>query len=309
LSFNIPILIIAWRRQESLLKVLQSLRMVSPRYVFIACDGARPDRPEEANIVSKVRETLQEEINWSCQVKKKFADKNQGCQRAVSSAVTWFFENVNEGIILEDDCVPHNDFFAFCSSLLEKYRYEEKVGCITGDNFQDGIRRGKASYYFSKYPHCWGWATWRRAWKKYSYNIEFWPKWKTSKSWLNFFENFNERCFWESLFDKQYNGLIDSWAYPWTASLWHSGCLTATPQENLVQNVGFANGATHTRETEIRLSVPTKRLWIENHPNKIQPNNQADRYVFNHVFCNKRKTYQRVFRFLQAARFILKKII
>jgi hypothetical protein len=306
LKTDIPVLLIAWRRTDTLQRVIHSLRMVAPRNVFLACDGPHADRPEEAVMVSRVREMLLREIDWPCQVEKKFSPSNQGCQRAVGGAVDWFFKSVQEGIILEDDCVPHPDFFPFCSDLLKKYRHEERIGCITGDNFQDGLRRGNGSYYFSKYPHCWGWATWRRAWEKYSPPIEFWPEWRTSKEWLHFFNDSKERCYWEGLFDKQYAGTIDSWAYPWTASLWHAGSLTATPQKNLVQNVGFGREATHTKGTEQRLSIPTEQLQILQHPDAIQPNHQADRYVFEHVFCNEKKDSNRgVRRFIQFVRSIV----
>jgi hypothetical protein len=301
LKFETPVLLIAWRRTDTLLRVINSLRKVAPRKVFLACDGPHPDRPEEDRLVSRVREILLRQIDWPCQVQNKFASRNQGCQRAVGGAVDWFFKYVHEGIILEDDCVPHPDFFAFCSELLEKYRDEKKVGCITGDNFQDGIQRGNASYYFSKYPHCWGWATWRRAWKMYSPSIEFWPEWRKSEEWLTFFNNAKERRFWENLFDKQHAGSIDSWAFPWTASLWHAGSLTVTPQHNLVQNIGFGVAATHTTNSIQKLSIPTKPHKIITHPEKISPHVPADRHVFKYVFSDEKKgAALRLRRFLQS---------
>jgi hypothetical protein len=303
LKTDIPVLLIAWKRTDTLRQVINSLRMVTPRNVFLACDGPHADRPEEAALVSCVREMLLSEIDWSCQVEKKFSTSNKGCQRAVGEAIHWFFESVPEGIILEDDCVPHPDFFPFCSDLLEKYRHDERVGCITGDNFQDGLARGDASYYFSKYPHCWGWATWRRAWEKYSPSIEFWPEWRKSKDWITLFKDSKERFFWEELFDQQHGGKIDSWAYPWTASLWRAGSLTVTPQHNLVQNIGFGGAATHTKDIAQKMSVPTNPLKITAHPQKILPHISADQHVFKYVFCNQKKGLDfRILRLMQLAR-------
>lgn len=282
--------------------------MAAPRNVFLACDGPHAGRPEEAAMVSRVREMLQREIDWPCRISKRFSITNLGCQKAVGNAINWFFDQVPEGIILEDDCVPHPDFFLFCSELIEKYRHEERVGCITGDNFQDGLLRGGGSYYFSKYPHCWGWATWRRSWKKYSAKMEFWPAWRKSPAWLTSFENPRERLFWDKLFEQQFCGEIDSWAYPWTASLWHAGSLTVTPQHNLVQNIGFGGAATHTKNIVQKLSVPTKPLKITTHPEKILPHVPADRHVFKHVFCDKKKGLGiRIRHFLQFTRAMLRK--
>jgi hypothetical protein len=202
--------------------------------------------------------------------------------------VSWFFQQETEGIILEDDCVADVDFFSYCSELLEHYRDNERVMCITGNNFQGGQRRGEASYYFSKYPHCWGWATWRRAWEHYSPDFGFWPSWKRSKDWRARMKDSRERYHWETVFDNVYTGQTDSWALPWMASVWRAGGLTATPQVNLVTNIGFGPEATHTKQSGSKLSIPSEGLG--NHivdPNEIRAHEEADRYVFETVFARK----------------------
>ena len=182
---------------------------------------------------------LVSEVDWDCEVFYLFQEVNLGCREGCSSALKWFFEHEERGIILEDDCVPHLDFFTFCENLLDRYAEDERVSAITGNHFQNDKWQGDTSYYFTKYFHCWGWASWRRAWKHYQGDINFWPEWSNSKAWLNYLPDKVERRYWQKIFDRVYAEKIDSWAYPYTASIWYNGGLTATPNVNLVSNIGF----------------------------------------------------------------------
>jgi hypothetical protein len=280
-----PILLIAWQRMDTLRQVIKVLRSVEPMNIYIACDGPKDGDLEHKRSVSEVRQLIDHEIDWECKINKLYSERNQGCRLGVSRAISWFFEQVEEGVILEDDCVPHTDFFAYSSELLERFRNERRVSCISGSNFQHGRRRGDGSYYFSKYPHCWGWATWKRSWQQYSGDINFWPDWKRSKEWSLFTSDPRERKYWEAIFDRCYNGSVDSWAYPWAASVWKFGGLTAIPQVNLVQNIGIGNGATHTSCENAALSVPSQPLTNMRHPSEVQVDSEADAYVFETVFC------------------------
>ena len=156
---------------------------------------------------------------------KPFSEKNLGCAQSCSNAISWFFKNEENGIILEDDCVPHLDFFTFCENLLDRYAEDERVTVISGNNFQKGKWRGDASYYFSKFPHIWGWATWRRAWKYYQGDIPFWSEWKKSDAWLNFMPDKVQRRYFEKIFDQVQDGKVDTWDYSWTANVWYKGGL------------------------------------------------------------------------------------
>jgi len=156
-SSDPPLLLIAWRRPHTLRHVLTAIRSVAPAKIYIACDGPSSDRPGEAEKVAATRIVIDQEIDWPCQIIRRYSEKNQGCRLGVSNAISWFFDNEEEGIILEDDCVPHPDFFPCCSELLARYRDDERVWCISGSNFQDDQWRGVGSYYFSRYNHCWGW--------------------------------------------------------------------------------------------------------------------------------------------------------
>jgi hypothetical protein len=280
-----PVLLIAWRRPDALLNIITALRAVKPKHIFVACDGPRAGNITEAQRVAETRDVIENEIDWKCTVDKLYTEYNQGCKVGVSRAISWFFENVDEGIILEDDCVPHPDFFNYCTSLLEHYRNSERVWCISGNNFLGGQIPQEGSYYFSKYPHCWGWATWRRAWVNFSGTIDFWPEWKRTKEWREVVKDPRELQYWQGIFEKCYAGEIDSWAYPWTAAVWRAGAVTAIPNVNLVQNIGFDGAATHTISGQSSLSIATMSLPEIHHPEEVVVDAEADAYVFNTIFC------------------------
>jgi len=208
-----------------------------------------------------------------------------GLKRNVSAGLDWVFSQVERAIVLEDDCVAHPDFFLFCDELLERYADDHRVSVITGNNFQNGQKRGDASYYFSKYNHCWGWATWRRAWKYYQEDIPFWPEWSKSKDWLEKTNDKVERHYWTKIFKRVRAGKIDSWAYLWTGSVWYHGGLTATPNVNLVSNIGFGDDSTHTASIDSPLAaMKTGAIGDIFHPVEIIQDLNADRFVFDHNF-------------------------
>jgi hypothetical protein len=277
LSLKLPILIVAWRRPDLLRRSIEALRIVKPQALFVACDGPRASEPGDFVQVAATRQLIDNEIDWPCNVKRLYSPSNHGCRAGVSRAITWFFEHVEHGIILEDDCVPHPDFFFFCSDLLSRYRDDERVWCITGDNFQFGQTRGAASYYFSKYNHVWGWATWRRCWQRYDSAMSFWPSWRKSHSYNSMFSNYNEREYWTTIFDRTYAGEIDTWDYQWTAAVWRAGGLTATPQVNLVTNIGHGLDATHTTADCKRFMIPPQQMAGRlKHPWRVKRNRRAD---------------------------------
>ena len=188
--------------------------------------------------------------------------------------------------------MPNASFFDFCQNMLVRYKDQEQIYAITGDNFQNGIIRGIGSYYYSKYNHVWGWATWRRAWSKFDLDITFWPNWKNTKNWKNFIIDKVERKYWEEIFDNTYRNKIDTWDYSWTASVWYNNGLTITPNKNLVSNIGFGNDATHTKLTNNKFSkMATQTLGIIKYPNEIKVDSNADKYVFDHAFNGNKLRY------------------
>jgi hypothetical protein len=293
-----PILFLVFNRPYTTSKVFEKICQAKPPRLYVAGDGPRKNFSGEEEKVNQVRD-ISTRIDWPCELKTLFRDKNLGCKKGVSKAISWFFEHEEQGIILEDDCVPHSDFFIFCENLLDRYSKEHKVTTITGSNFQSNKRRGDASYYFSKYNHCWGWASWRRSWKNYDGEIKFWPRLKDSKDWHDFITDNVERKYWNKIFDLVYAGKIDSWAYPWLISTWYKNGLTATPNVNLISNIGFGEDATHTKNKNDKNSnIKTSKLGILKHPKAIQKNEEADNWTFNYHFDGKNLRVPYIFFFI-----------
>ena len=244
--FEVPILLLGFNRPDLTSKVIARLRQVRPKRLFVAVDGPRSNRPgEEALCVEVAR--IATTPDWPCTIETRISTTNQGCRRAVSSAINWFFENVDEGIILEDDCVPSDDFFRFCSEMLSVYRSDERVMSICGSQYVDGINLTPHSCYFSYFADLWGWATWRRAWVKYDSDMQGWPAFKA----LGGIEAVTRgrlasaRAF-HNAFDQTFHERIDSWGYRWIFSVMAQSGLACYPTRNLITNVGFRSDATHT---------------------------------------------------------------
>jgi hypothetical protein len=287
MSMDTPVLLIAWRRPHTLRQVIDAIRPVTPTRLYVACDGPNPKRSGEAEKVAATRAVIEHEIDWPCQTERLYSDANQGCRLGVSRAISWFFEQVEEGIILEDDCVPHPDFFPYCITLLERYRHDTRVWCISGNNFQDGQWRGDGSYYFSRYNHCWGWASWSRCWQHYDANLSHWPALRDSGLLDTIFEYPVERNYWSSIWQRLLDaGEPDTWDYQWTFTCLANGGLTALPNRNLVSNVGFGEDATHTTGGAIYTTI-SEGVDPTRHPTFLLRDAAADRYTFNHLFGGK----------------------
>lgn len=287
MSMNTPVLLIAWRRPHTLRQVINAIRPVAPSRVFVACDGPNPNRPGEEEKVAATRAVIDCEIDWPCQIERLYSDVNQGCRLGVSRAITWFFGQVEEGIILEDDCVPHPDFFTYCTTLLKRYRDDTRVWCISGNNFQKGQWRGDGSYYFSRYNHCWGWASWRRCWSHYDAELTHWPKLRNSKLLNTIFEDPVERQYWSNIWQKLLEkGQPDTWDYQWTFTCLSNSGLTALPNRNLISNVGFGEDATHTTAKASNTSIGNG-IDASCHPLFVLRDCSADLYAFREHYGGK----------------------
>ncbi len=282
MTTKIPILFLVFNRPNTTSKVFTEIRRAKPKILFIAADGPRENISGEKEKCGEVRK-ITEKIDWNCEVKRLYREKNLGCRKAVSSAIDWFFEHVDEGIILEDDCLPDPTFFRFCEEMLEKYCNNRKIMHIGGNNFQKSENKNNNSYYFSKYSHIWGWATWRRAWRKYRVNMSDWPKFKSEGRLNHKFRNFTEKFYWHTIFDAVYKGKIDTWDYQWLYTVWKNEGLCINPGVNLVENIGFGTDATHTAIRKIEIERQKIRFPL-NHQKKIEVNADFDRYTSNNNF-------------------------
>jgi len=301
-----PIAYIIFNRPRHTRETFAAIRAQRPAQLFIIADGPRSGHPTDTLFCLEAREIV-EAIDWPCDVHRNYADENLGCKHRVISGLDWVFSQVERAIILEDDCLPHPDFYGFCDSLLDRYNDDDRVMVVTGCNFQDGRRRGTAAYYFSKYNHVWGWATWRRSWQKNDPSLKFWPEWKNSDAWLRLMSDKIERRYWPNIFDRMYCNEIDTWDYPWTASVWYHDGLTATPNVNLVKNIGFGPDGTHTVTSEDQEGRPAYPLGPITHPANVVRDLKADRYVFDKHFGGGQQRIKE--RLLRLPRIIVKKII
>lgn len=264
-KLNTPVLFLIFNRPNTTKKVFEEIRKAKPKKLFIAADGPRKNVPEDRAKCEKARKITQG-IDWDCKVKRLFRTKNLGCKYAVSSAIDWFFENVEEGIILEDDCLPSQSFFWFCQDLLEKYKYDNRIMQINGNNYGN-ILNTKNSYSFCSYSQVWGWATWRRVWVSYDVNLTSWKQMSPQLSHLPL--NWNKP---DLLKEKQRGNAVffnnfDTWDYQLHFIIFFSNGLVIAPKYNLVRNIGFGNNATHTKNRGSKMNLPVRDIKFPlNHP-------------------------------------------
>ncbi|GBL17045.1 hypothetical protein MTo_04372 [Microcystis aeruginosa NIES-1211] len=284
-----PVAFLIFNRPDTTARVFEAIRQAKPPKLLVVADGPRPDRPDDIEKCKAARAII-EGVDWDCEVLKNYSDLNLGCRKRVSSGLDWVFEMVEEAIILEDDCVPDPTFFRFCEELLEYYRHDQRITVISGNNFQLGKKRTDYSYYFSRYNHCWGWATWRRAWQYYDGEMKHWPQVRDG-DWLTaILEETQAVKYWTKIFQTTYDNKNDSWAYRWTFSCWIQNGLTILPNVNLVSNIGFREDATHTIGSKSRLAnLPVKEMNFPlKHPPFLIRDEAADSYTQKNIFQRNR---------------------
>ena len=241
-----PVAFLIFNRPDTTEKVFEKIRQAKPPKLLVIADGPRVDHPDEAEKCAAARAII-DSVDWECEVLKNYSDENLGCKQRVSSGLDWVFENVEEAIILEDDCLPHPTFFRFCEELLEKYRDDERVMKIDGTNILSGWKSNTQSYHFSCFGFIWGWASWRRAWNHYDVDMKLWSEPEAKNRVRDVICDHKQYLLVERRFDKTQAGLIDSWDYQWTlARILQSG-LSIIPSVNLISNIGFTKDATHTK--------------------------------------------------------------
>ena len=279
------VLFLIFNRIDTTKQVFEAIRQAKPPKLYVAADGPKKNREKEVEQVKAVQDYVINNIDWNCEVKTLFRDKNLGCKFAVSSAITWFFENEEMGIILEDDCLPSQSFFWFCEELLEKYKNDFRIGHIGGSNFQKGLKRGNADYYFSIYNHVWGWASWANRWKEYDVNL---VRFKNSGFLKKIHNSTKALRYWEKIFFLMKNQQIDTWDYQWTFTMWGKNWLSIIPNLNLVTNIGFGSDATHTNKINESANIRSYDMVIKKHPKEIEENIEADEYTNKNIYLKKK---------------------
>ena len=292
--FETPVLFLIFNRPDTTARVFAQIKKVQPKFLYIAADGPRNEKQEESELCAEVRDIVLSNIDWDCELKMLFRKTNLGCGKAVSEAITWFFENVEQGIIIEDDCLPEISFFYYCEELLNRYKYDEKIISIGGTNLGYDISETH-SYDYSRILNVWGWATWRRSAILIDYNMNQWKGMKFKQLFLLFRTknnvgfDFNWSSYWQYYFDLTCSGKIDTWDYHWIFTQIYYNKISIFPSKNLVKNIGFTDKATHTKypdhpiakmemyPMEFPLKIPAKmvvneyyeeeylkKIWFEN---------------------------------------------
>lgn len=273
-----PVLFLIFNRPAETARVFEAIRAQRPRQLYVASDGPRTDRENEAELVRQTR-AIVSQVDWPCNVQTLYREGNLGCGRAVSEAITWFFSHVEEGIILEDDCLPHSDFFAFCSVLLKRYRHEPRVATIGGTHFLPAALPYRNSHYVSKYFQMWGWASWRRVWQHYDFHLG-----GTEDEWLRLFRKIHpievETGYWREIYRGLKSGIIDTWDFQVFFMSWKLEANHIMPGKNLVSNIGYGPSATHTVFSSSMANLPVHSHAIGPESVALQPDPMVDNIIF-----------------------------
>lgn len=241
-----PIAFFIFNRPKETKAVFEQIRQAKPLILLLVADGPRSEYQDENEKCSAVRKIVSQ-VDWDCHVMTHYSKTNMGCKLRVSSGLDWVFSQVEEAIILEDDCLPHPSFFEFCDLLLDKYKDDDQVFSIAGTTFQPKARQDPNSYYFSQYPQIWGWATWRRAWNFYDVNMQEWADIQNSTHFKIMMPDLQVRLYWHNKFQKIYHKKIDTWDFQFIFASLLQNALHVIPNQNLVSNIGFDLNATHTK--------------------------------------------------------------
>lgn len=280
--FQTPILFLIFKRPDTTAKVFEVIRSMRPARLFIGADGPREDREDE---VEKCEETraIVSQVDWPCEVRTLFQEKNLGCRGAPPAAITWFFEHVEEGIILEDDVLPSKDFFYFCQELLARFRDDTRIMAVNGSSMPTPrIRQKQSSYYFSNWDHIWGWATWRRAWAYYDLSMDKYEKAIQGEYFYDGYTSLDEHYYWKNTLDRSYyhSESVTWWDHQWVFARRINSGLVAVPTRNMVVNLGFGHEATNTHTVRWQAPQVEKMEFPLRHPDIIMQDRVTDDEVF-----------------------------
>lgn len=281
-----PVLLLIFNRPETTRKVFESIRKAQPPALFVFSDGPRRGRPDDVANCAKTRDIISE-VDWPCDVQRLFYEENLGCGRGPFTGISWFFDHVDEGIILEDDCVAVPAFFGFCSTLLEYYRHDSRVMEIGGINLiSDLTSRDEYSYHFSDHNHTWGWATWKRAWNLFDYTIRRYPEPDVQAFLRSSFNSLIEYEYYHRIFNETFvhHETVNWWDYQWEFSRRVNLGLSVVPRENLVVNIGSGADATHTFELRKWNMKPGTVSLPLAHPPYVMVDRNRDHRYFQRAF-------------------------
>lgn len=284
-NFSVPVLFITYCRPDTTIEVFQQIKLLKPNKLYIAQNIPKKDKIREIEKWNQVRDII-ESVNWDCEVHRLYRQEHLDVKTSISTAINWFFEHEEMGIILEDDCVPHQSFFWFCKELLERYQNDKRIMMISGTNYLFNNVEMTESYYFSRYYPIWGWATWKRAWLLYDITMSEWPRIKSINYLSSIYCHTNIANFLQNGLDKAYNNLINTWDYQWVYSCIINHGLAICPKYNLISNIGITG--THTKKGNVAgkfhfMPVQSIESSTMVHPKNVMPNTNLDNQCFNEI--------------------------
>ena len=284
-AFDIPILLITFNRLDTTKEVFYKIREQKPKKIYLASDAARSDKKGEDLKVSSVRKFLLDNIDWQCDVKTLFQEKNLGCNHGPHSAISWFFEHEEKGIILEDDCLPSTSFFSFCDTLLEYYNDDLRIFTIGGFNFLENTNNSDNTYFFANFPVTWGWATWRNRWQKNINTIENFGDINQELELKNLVEDSIVSNFIINNAKSAYKDEVDAWDFLWIFNSYINNALSIVPNKNLIQNIGFGVDSTHTNGShENKIFAYHELDKPISHPKSLISDRYYDNFIYKEVF-------------------------
>jgi GT2 family glycosyltransferase len=287
-----PVLLITFNRPDTTAIVLDSIRKAKIKRLYIFNDAPRYGNKEDE--IARIEiQNLIKNIDWECEVKTNFPDKNLGCGPGPSSAITWAFTNEDRLIILEDDCVPALPFFSYCNNLLEKYKNDTRIWLVSGNNYSEEQIVGEYDYFFSKYGHSWGWATWKRCWAHFDIEMKKFPQYEKDRRYLDAYTTKREALFF---FDKQKRIYTDKtkmshiWDFQAGFMIRSNSGLCIVPRKNLVRNIGYFG--THSEEKNKFHDCPVDEDYtVRIHPDFVLINKDYDLYHFMNHWRGSRRTF------------------
>ena len=289
--FPIPLSFHIYNRPGTTLRVFEQIKNLKPRTLFITADGPIKSVGRDNDKCQEVR-LIVDEIDWECEVFKNYSDFNKGSYKSTSEGISWVFQHVDRAIILEDDCIPHPSFFKFCHDLLDYYENDERIALISGNNFLFGKCQQRYSYYFSRYTHMWGWATWKRTWEQVDFKMKNWPEFRDRNGLEVIFRKKYEIMYWTQIMQNMYIGLGYHWDYLLLLSMFMNNQLAIRPGINLICNTGYGKGATHFQNKHKIHDVKASKICFPLiHPPFICKDIIADEHVDKYEFSGGYKQY------------------
>lgn len=280
--FTTPILLITFNRPDHVRQVLAEIRKQQPAQLFVCQDGAREGNEIDTKRVQEVRDVISDLVDWPCELHTLYQEKNLGCGLGPSTGITWFFEHVNRGIILEDDCLPHPDFFAYCEELLNRYENDQRISIIGGCNYNFPLKLDASYSFMGGHHQTWGWATWKRNWEQFDYYLAQWDSKIFNDTIKHYYTDKKQQTYWDRIYSMVKKDRMgeSSWDYQFYFSCWKKRQLAICPSVNLVSNVGFGDDATHTNsENNDMLNRTTAAILPLAHPKDVVHDRSLDDFM------------------------------